>query len=202
MAEVFCQHGLLSRTPFELVAVQASHLLPQWAIFLSGLGLIIASFKLFDRALPKFERDDSRLQFIQKRIYRPWTMFMLGGAITLVSMSVSVSLGLLVPLRERGIVRARYLLPYILGANITTFVDTLVAAAMMDRGGAIAIVNVQMMAVAVVSALVLGIRYKVYERWVFAAVDAINGKRLYLVAFLILSLVLPFGLIMTGFTGP
>ena len=56
--------------------------------------------------------------------YRPWFMFAVGLGVTVLTLSVSVSLSLLVPLAARGYIRRENVVPYILGANITTFVDT------------------------------------------------------------------------------
>ena len=60
-------------------------------------------------------------------LYRPLVTFALGLAVTTLTMSVSVSLSVLVPLSARGYIRRENVIPYIMGANITTFVDTLVA---------------------------------------------------------------------------
>ena len=82
-------------------------------------------------------------------------MFLLGSAVTVVSMSVSVSPGLLVPLSARGYVRRENVIPYIMGANITTFVDTLVASVLMNKPESFTIVLVEMLSVSIVSLIVL-----------------------------------------------
>jgi CRP-like cAMP-binding protein len=80
------------------------------------------------RALPEMSADRSSFQRIGRLVYRPMAMFLLGCAVTSVTLSVSVSLSILVPLSAKGLVRRENTLPYIMGANITTFIDTLVAA--------------------------------------------------------------------------
>jgi Na+/phosphate symporter len=62
-------------------------------------------------------------------------------------MSVSVSLSILVPLSDRGFIRRENLIPYILGANITTFIDTLLASVLLDNPLAFTIVLVQMVSI-------------------------------------------------------
>jgi Na+/phosphate symporter len=123
-------------------------------------------------------------------------MFGLGAVLTLMTLSVSVSLGLLVPLHDRRIVRAKHVVPYIMGANITTFVDTLLAAMTMEQGSATAVVLVEMAAVTAVSLLVLGPFYGRYERAMLAAVDRVTARRRNLRLFLAVLLVLPVTLLM------
>ena len=79
----------------------------------------------------------------------------LGALITLISMSVSLSLGILVPLSTRGFIRRENVIPYIMGANITTFIDTLLAAVLLDNPPAFTIVLVQMLSISVVSVVLL-----------------------------------------------
>ena len=56
-----------------------------------------------------------------------------GALVTLLTLSVSVSLSVLVPLNHRGYVRRENVIPYIMGAGITTFVDTLLAALLLTQ---------------------------------------------------------------------
>jgi Na+/phosphate symporter len=107
-----------------------SALFPAWVVFLLGLGVILLSFKLFDMCLPQMSLANSQLGKVSRLIYHPLVMFALGAAITMISMSVSLSLSILVPLSNRGFIRRENVIPYIMGANITTFVDTLLAAAL------------------------------------------------------------------------
>src|SRR6266545_6634250 len=102
--------------------------LPGWAIFGLGIGTLLLGFNLLDRALPEMNAERSSFQHIGRLVYRPVAMFLLGCAVTSLTLSVSVSLSILVPLSAKGLVRRENTLPYIMGANITTFIDTLVAA--------------------------------------------------------------------------
>ena len=119
-------------------------LLPAWAVFLVGLGISMVSFNLFDRCLPQATLKDSQVGWMSRLVYRPWVMFLLGCLITTISMSVSISLSILVPLSARGFVRRENVIPYIMGANITTFVDTLLAAVLLKNPEAFTIVLVVM----------------------------------------------------------
>jgi Na+/phosphate symporter len=104
-------------------------------------------------------------------------MFLLGCAVTTVSMSVSVSLSLLVPLSARGYIRRENVIPYIMGANITTFVDTLVASLFMNQPQAFTVVFVEMTTVAVISVIILLTSYRVYERLILKIANLITSSR-------------------------
>jgi hypothetical protein len=139
--------------------------LPGWAVFAAGLGIILFSFSLFDRCLPQMRLKRSQLGLVSRLVYRPWVMFALGALITLISMSVSLSLSILVPLSNRGFVRRENVIPYILGSNVTTFIDTLLAAVLLDNPTAFTVVLVQMLSITAVSVALLATVYRRYERW-------------------------------------
>ena len=69
-------------------------------------------------------------------LYRPVVTFLLGALVTLLTMSVSLSLSILVPLSMRGYVRRENVIPYVMGANITTFIDTLIGQSSGIHSGA------------------------------------------------------------------
>lgn len=143
-----------------------------WLIFFIGIGVLLFSFSLLDRALPEMNAERSAFQRIGRLVYRPMAMFVLGMAVTSVTLSVSVSLSILVPLSAKGFVRRENMLPYIMGANITTFIDTLFAAFVMSGPAAFTIVLVEMVSVALVSLIVLLTCYRLYER---AVIWVLNG---------------------------
>jgi len=146
------------------IAGAVTALLPSWAIFLVGLGVIWFSFNLFDKCLPQTSLKESQLGWMSRLVYRPGVMFVLGALVTVISMSVSLSLSLLVPLSARGFVRRENVIPYIMGANITTFVDTLLAAVLLQNPQSFTIVLVQMLSITIVSALILAFAYRRYQR--------------------------------------
>jgi len=156
--------------------------LPGWGVFVVGLGVITFSFSLFDRCLPEMTLKASRLGRTARLVYRPWVMFLLGSAITLVSMSVSISLGLLVPLSQRGFVRRENAIPYIMGANISTFIDTLLAAVLIGNPAAFTVVLTEMASLFAVSTVILGVRYGTYEHALLRFVDWTVADRRHLAA--------------------
>lgn len=162
-----------------------------WLIFFVGIGVLLSSFNLLDRALPEMNAERSGFKRIGRLVYRPMAMFVLGMAVTSVTLSVSVSLSILVPLSAKGFIRRENMLPYIMGANITTFIDTLFAALVMSGPAAFTIVLVEMVSVAIISVVVLVLFYRLYERFIIALLDQIMRDNRTLGAFVAVMLVTP-----------
>ena len=150
--------------------------LPDWAAFLVGLGLILFSFSLFDKCLPQMTLKESHMGRMSRLVYRPWAMLILGALITLFSMSISLSLSILVPMSARGFIRRENVIPYIMGANITTFVDTLLAAVLLNNPSAFTIVNVGMVTITLVSIVILFTAYSSYRRVVLGLVAWVTAS--------------------------
>jgi Na+/phosphate symporter len=165
--------------------------LPGWGIFLVGLGIILISFNLFDKCLPQMTIKESRVGWMSRLVYRPAVMFGLGSLVTLVSMSVSVSLSILVPLSSRGFVRRENVIPYIMGANITTFIDTLLAAVLLNNPQAFTIVLVEMFSVTVISILILSTIYSTYLHQMLRFVTRVTATNRNLAVFIFLLLLIP-----------
>ena len=175
----------------EPVAGVAVSLLPSWAVFVVGLGVIWFSFNLFDKCLPQTALKESQVGWMSRLVYRPWVMFALGALITLISMSVSLSLAILVPLSARGYVRRENVIPYIMGANITTFIDTLLAAVLLDNPWSFTIVFVQMLSITTVSVVILATAYRRYERGMLSLVASMTASNRNLALFMAAIFVVP-----------
>ncbi|MDQ4076658.1 MAG: hypothetical protein M3220_10490 [Chloroflexota bacterium] len=165
--------------------------LPGWVVFVIGLGIIMVSFNLFDRSLPEMSLKEGGVGTISRLIYRPWVMFLLGSAITLISMSVSISLSILVPLSQRGFVRRENIIPYIMGANISTFIDTLLAAVLLQNPEAFTVVVAEMLSLSVVSAIILLVNYDAYNRALLQFVDWTVRDNRHLTLFMVAIFVMP-----------
>lgn len=162
-----------------------------WLVFLIGVGTLLLAFNLIDRALPEMNAERSAFQGIGRLTYRPMAMFVLGMAVTSVTLSVSVSLSILVPLSAKGFIRRENMLPYIMGANITTFIDTLFAALVMSGPDAFTIVLVEMVSVALISIVVLLTCYRLFERVMIVVLDLIMRNNRTLGLFVAIMLVTP-----------
>lgn len=132
--------------------------LPSAVLFLGGLGILLLSFKLIDTVLPQLSEEDiesARLEWLRRK----WPMFGLGCFVALVAMSVSVALSVLVPLVVKGYVKREAILPYIMGANITTLGDTLLAAFLLHSPEGVRIVLAGIIGTALVSVAILAFAY-------------------------------------------
>jgi Na+/phosphate symporter len=172
--------------------------LPDWGLFVGGLVLIMITFSLFDKCLPEMALKESQIGRVSRLVYKPAVMFLLGAAITLISMSVSVSLSILVPLSHRGFIRRENVIPYIMGANITTFIDTLLAAALLNNPQAVTVVMTQMVGVMLVSLVILLLVFRPYERIVLKLVNRITRSNVSMALFMVTILVIPLVLMFIG----
>ncbi len=139
---------------------------PAGVLFLGGLGILLVSFKLIDTVVPEMSEQSierSRLSWLREK----WPMFALGCLVALVTMSVSVALTVLVPLVVKGYVKREDIVPYIMGANITTLGDTLLAAFLLNSPEAVQIVLAGIIGTTIVSVLILGFVYPQVRRGIW-----------------------------------
>lgn len=176
---------------FDPIVAFALSFLPLWGVFLVGLAIILFSFSLFDKCLPQMSLRESQFGYVSRLVYRPMVMFLLGAVLTLISMSVSVSLSILVPLSHRGFIRRENVIPYIMGANVTTFIDTLLAAVLLNDPAAVAVVTAQMAGVTLVSLLILVTVFHPYERILLHFTEWITAKNRHLALFMLAIIGLP-----------
>jgi len=192
--------GLLLTSVFDVmiepIADLVAGVLPPWFVFISGIVIISFSFNLFDRCLPQMTLKESHLGWVSRLVYRPVIMFALGAFVTLISMSVSISLSLLVPLSYRGFIRRENVIPYIMGANITTFVDTLLASMLLGNRTAFTIVLVEMVSISIISMIILILFYSSYRRITLNFFNWVTGSTRNLVIFLITILIIPLVLLL------
>lgn len=195
------QSGALLQSFFDSAIYPISNLasdyITEWVVFIIGLGIIMFSFSLFDKCLPQMTLKESQVGHMSRLVYHPLVMFSLGALITMISMSVSLSLSILVPLSNRGFVRRENVIPYIMGANITTFIDTLFAAALLDSPPAFTIVLVAMLSIAVVSIATLIFAHRSYQHMSLYIVEKITSNNFNLFLFMIALFVIP--VILIGF---
>ncbi|MBX0327460.1 hypothetical protein K2Z83_07185 [Oscillochloris sp. ZM17-4] len=178
-----------------LVGLLAARL-PPWGLLLVGVAALLLAFNLLDRALPSMSGGHGLFQHLDKISRRPLAMFALGAVVTGLTLSVSVSISVLVPLAARGLLRRERVVPYIMGANITTFIDTLVAALLVGGPAAFTIVLVEMVSVAALSLLVLLAAYAPFERGLLRLQERILGDRRALGAFIGVLVVAPLALLL------
>ncbi|MGH2702294.1 MAG: hypothetical protein ACRDJ2_11035, partial [Actinomycetota bacterium] len=156
--------------------------LPALLLFIGGLLVLLASFKLIDTVLPKVTDESlsgSRLELLKRK----WPMFAIGCAVALVTMSVSVALTILVPLVVKGYVKREAIVPYIMGANITTLGDTLLAAFLLNSPESVRIVLAGIVGTTIVSVVLLTFFYVPTRRAIWRFQRRVISTRTTLLAF-------------------
>ena len=102
---------------------------PPWAgMVLGGLSLVIA-LGAVERYMTAIFSMPRSWNLIRMTFSRPLRAFVAGFLFTVMVPSTTVMVSLLVPLASSGVIRAEYyILPYILGANVGTVFDVMIAA--------------------------------------------------------------------------
>ncbi len=169
--------------------------LPGWLLLPAGFIGLIYSFSLFDKAIKNTiaYEDKSFFEQLPAWVFQPVTLFMIGLLVTAVTLSVSISLALLTPLIARGTLPRRYALPYIMGAGVSTFIDTYFAAALLQDSAAQGVVLAVAIAVALVSFLMLIFGYTAYERLIERCTNLLLDNRWAMGMYLVGLFVLPIG---------
>ncbi len=168
--------------------------LPGWALFPVGLVVLLAGFALFDKVLPAVGAGE--LEHHEEAWYtRKWTMFLLGCGVCLLTLSVSVALTVLVPLVAKGYLRRANTIPYIMGANITTLADTLVAAILLGNQEAVQVVMAVTLSVTAWSLFLLTFCYPLLRRVLLAVARRILKSPVRLATFVLVLFAVPIALI-------
>jgi sodium-dependent phosphate cotransporter len=179
---------------YDPIVEKAVDWFPRIVIFGLGIAVLLSAFTIFDRALPNLEQPSLKVERIKEWLHHPLAMFALGLAITAMTLSVSISLTLLIPLSLKGYVKRDNIIPYVMGANISTWVDTLVAALLLENSRAFTIVFTEMAVGGAVSLFVLLFLYKPYSSLVLHTARQVTHTRrgfaIFLGAILLVPLVL------------
>lgn len=179
-------------TVYDPIVDRIADNVPEIMVFAIGVGLLLTAFTVFDRALPNFESSSSeRFRKMQQAFHHPLAMFGLGLGVTALTMSVSISLTLLIPLSLKGYIRRDSIIPYVMGANISTWVDTLLAALLLNTPRAFTIVFTEMVVGASVSLFVLIFLYKPYSRLIITLANRITHDKRGFAAFMAVIFVVP-----------
>lgn len=132
---------------------------PALLVFFGGLGVLLLSFKLIDAVMPELNEETlgaERMEWLRRK----WPMFALGCLVALITMSVSVALTVLVPIVVKNYVKREDIVPYIMGANITTLGDTMLAAFGLGSGAAVRIVLAGIISTTIISVVLLAFFYR------------------------------------------
>jgi sodium-dependent phosphate cotransporter len=145
---------------FTPIATQITRRVGSTIAFLAAFLLLVASMRLFDTV---FASVDTRwLQTWSRRLLdSKWAGFALGVVVTAVVTSIAFSLGVVVPLYNRGYVERDDLIPYVLGASLGTLSDTLLVGLVLESPVGFATVLLVVVTAGIVTllALLVGDRY-------------------------------------------
>jgi len=158
--------------------------LPDLAVLGAGVLLLLASFSVFDRALPQLEAEAEGIRRVFRALERRPLMFIMGVLVTLTTMSVALSVTVLVPLALKGYIRREHVIPYVMGANIATFIDTLAAAVLLGGSVAFIVVLNEMVWVAAVSLTILVAAYGPYRGLVLGTARWVTARPTHMAVFL------------------
>ncbi|ELZ09699.1 hypothetical protein C478_16007 [Natrinema thermotolerans DSM 11552] len=161
--------------------------------FLLAIGCILVSLQLFDRILDGIDKQRLRRRYVS-RLQDKWVSFGLGIIVTGVTTSVAFSLGVIVPLYNRGHIKRNEIMPFVLGANIGTLFDTLIVAIALNTAVGVLTVLALVTSGTVISVVVL-VFYAPYSRLVDRVQNRIVDNRGYFISFLVSLLLVPLLLI-------
>lgn len=117
---------------FSLISPWVDFLLrfiPAWIGLLGGCVLLILSLRASEKNMSATFSSHVSRGLIQSTFGKPYRSFLAGCAFTIMVPSTSVMISLLVPLVATGLIKSEhYIFPYILGANIGTVFDVMIAA--------------------------------------------------------------------------
>jgi Na+/phosphate symporter len=176
---------------YDPMITRMSDHLHRLVMFAIGIAVLLLSFSIFDRVLPNLDQPGPRFERASELLHQRYLMFVFGLIVTGMTLSVSLSLTILVPLTLKGYVKRDSIIPYVMGANIATWIDTLFAALLLDEPRAFTIVFVEMITGAAVSLLVLVVLYSPYQRLILRLAHLATRDRRGFAVFLSAVLVVP-----------
>ncbi|WP_224214830.1 hypothetical protein [Natrinema longum] len=154
--------------------------------------VLVGSFHLLDTLLNSISVDWLREQvsvFLQHR----WLSLGLGFAVTAVTTSVAFSMGVIVPIYNRGYIRRDEIVPYVMGASLGTLTDTLLVAIVLESAAGIAIVLLLFGAAAVSTVAALSV-YDTYYAFLERVQNALLESNRAFAAFVAMLVAVPFAL--------
>ncbi|MFB6166793.1 MAG: sodium:phosphate symporter [Candidatus Nanohaloarchaea archaeon] len=158
--------------------------------FLGGFLLLFLSLRLFDHAFSHLSQDTFRSRWFRFIMHNRWVGFGAGLLVTAATTSVSVSLGVLVPLYNRGYLKGDEMVPYIMGANITTIIDTWVAAVVLGAGPGMSAIVLLMLSTTLFTLLAL-VFYDRFHLVLKASFDRVLSSRRVFGVFLAVTGIVP-----------
>ena len=178
---------------FDPVTVAITERIGPIFTFILAIVLLFGSLKVFDRLLAEVDTATLRNRFFS-HLQRTWVSFAIGLLVTGVTTSVAFSLGVIVPLYNRGYVERDELIPYVLGGNLGTLLDTLVVAVALNSPVGTAIV-LELLAIAGLVTLVALVFHETYCHFIVSVDERLLTDRSVFLVFALLLLLVPLSLL-------
>ncbi len=160
-----------------------------------SLAILYFSLTVFEKAFKGVQIESFKSSWINFLMEKTHYSFLLGAAITLLSQTVALSIGIVVPLYMKGFVQRKNLVPYIMGACITTFGGTLAAAFILRSQVGINISLIVILSTFLISGFFL-IVYRYYHKAILATTNFFLKKNERLVFLAFLMFIVPFLLLL------
>ncbi len=109
------------------------------ALLLGFITLIFALKFIGSSVIEVFGGEEKTREFINKHFDSRLKAYLIGVIITAIVFSSSITIGLLVPLATARVIRLRQAIPFILGADLGTFTDVLLASLVVGDVSALAL---------------------------------------------------------------
>ncbi|MDP2901223.1 MAG: Na/Pi symporter [Candidatus Bathyarchaeota archaeon] len=150
--------------------------IPPWTGLIAGAVMLVLALAGVERYMTEIFNMPRSWNLIRATFQKPLRAFVAGFIFTLLIPSTTVMVSLLVPLATSGVLGAEfYILPYILGANIGTVFDVMIAA--MTTGDPIAMgVWLVHLSVNVLGAIIFLALMKPFSRLVKATADSVAAS--------------------------
>lgn len=150
--------------------------IPPWLGIIVGAVMLILALGGVERYMTEMFNMPRSWNLIRATFQKPYRAFLAGFLFTLLIPSTTVMVSLLVPLASSGVLGAEfYILPYILGANIGTVFDVMIAA--MATGDPIALgVWLVHLSVNLIGALIFLPLMKPFSKVIKATADKIAAS--------------------------
>jgi len=142
---------------------------------LVAMGLLLGSLRLLGRAFEEVDFEQIRERY-RRYFASRWIAFGVGLGLTALTTSIAFSLGIIVPIYNRGVLRYREVIPYILGANIGTLLDTVVVSLFVEVAGGMAAVMLVVGLTALVTLPAL-VALELYRGLIEGVLDRLLGSR-------------------------
>lgn len=152
------------------------------SLFVIAILLLLWSLQVFDKAFKGISVDKFRSDYLRFKLSNKWVSFGFGSIITLLTTSVALSVGIIVPLYNRGYFKRKEIIPYLMGANLTTMISSIMAATVIDSALGMQATLVLTLSLIIVTLVTLLLYDKVYSL-IKLAFDRIMLENRYLYIF-------------------